>query len=334
MSHEANTINIALIGCGRISHKHLSAIDSLNAKFYAVCDTDKSKMEKLNVDNKFANYKDLLKDSDIDVVDICAPSGLHYKIALDAIMSDKDVIVEKPVSMTVAETEKLIKIAKKRGRILLPVMQNRFNPAIMFLKNKMPELGKINFIEAACFWYRPQEYYSDGWHGTKKMDGGVLMNQGIHYVDMISNILGSNPKEVSAFGGTYGHKMECEDVISVNIKFEDGVIASLRANTISYPENFEGSITVFFEKATVKIGGKAMNQIISWIGVGEEASREFSNVHSDDIYGGGHKEVIKNMYDIKLNNAKLYMRAEEALQSIKIIEAAYKSIQKNRNIKI
>jgi UDP-N-acetyl-2-amino-2-deoxyglucuronate dehydrogenase len=334
-----NYINIGLIGCGRISDKHVAAVSHIrNTRIIAVCDIDAEKAEKLaaklSISKIYKNYKDIINDKDVDVINICTPSGLHSMMAIEAFRQGKDVIIEKPISLTVTEAKKVIKSAKKYDRILLPVMQNRFNPAITFLKNNSDKLGKINFIEAACFWYRPQDYYNDGWHGTKKMDGGVLMNQGIHYVDMIYYLLGSLPKEVSALGGTYGHKMECEDVISLNIKFKNNVIASLRANTISYPENFEGSITIFFEKATVKIGGKAMNQIISWKGEGEDLAKEFNNSQSDDIYGGGHLEVIKNMCDIKNDIAKPYMSCSDAMVSIKIIEAAYKSIAKNKNIKI
>ncbi len=334
-----NNINIGLVGCGRISHKHITAIDNIsNAKIIAVCDVDVEKAEKLakklNIKKIYKNYKDIISDKDVDVINICTPSGLHSAMTIEALEQNKDVIIEKPISLTVAETKKVIKSAKKYNRIILPVMQNRFNPAITFLKNNSDKLGKINYIEAACFWYRPQDYYNDGWHGTKKMDGGVLMNQGIHYVDMIYYLIESLPKEVSAFGGTYGHKMECEDVISLNIKFKNNVIAFLRANTISYPENFEGSITVFFERATVKIGGKAMNQIINWKGEGENLAKEFDNSQSDDIYGGGHLEVIKNMCGIKNNTAKPYMSGEDAMVSIKVIEGAHRSITRNKNIKI
>ena len=330
-------INIGLVGCGRISHKHIIAINSINnAKIIAICDIDKGKVnnlsKKLNISKNYTNYKEILNDKDIDVIDICAPSGLHHLMAIDAFKQGKDVILEKPISLTVLDAKKVVKSAKKYKRVILPVMQNRFNPAIIFLKNNFGKLGKINYIEAACFWYRSQDYYNDGWHGTKKMDGGVLMNQGIHYVDMIYYLIGSLPKEVSALGGTYVHKMECEDVISLNIKFKNNIIASLRANTISYPENFEGSIIIFFERATIKIGGKATNQIISWRGKGENSADEFNNFQSDDIYGGGHIDVIKNMCDIKNNIAKPYMSGDDAMVSIKIIEAAYKSIAKKKNI--
>ena len=336
---DRKTINIGLIGCGRISHKHLSAVNAIeSAKIVAICDIDKEKIDKLSqelkVDRTYTNYKDLIMDPTIDVVDICSPSGLHHVMAIEALKHGKDVIVEKPISLITSEAKKVIGIAKKYNKILLPVMQNRFNPAIVFLKEKMDKLGRINFIEAACFWYRQQDYYNDGWHGTKKMDGGVLMSQGIHYVDMIYYLLDSLPKEVSTFGGTYGHKMECEDVVSLNIKFKNNTIASLRANTISYPENFEGSVTIFFEKATVKIGGKAMDQILSWKGEGAESAVEFSSFQPEDIYGGGHLGIIENMCDIKSNNAKPYMKLDDALVSIKIIEAAYKSIESDKNIKL
>jgi UDP-N-acetyl-2-amino-2-deoxyglucuronate dehydrogenase len=331
-------IKFGLIGCGRISEKHISAISNAeNAAITAICDTDKQKTEKLsdflNINKIYTDYRQIIKDKDVDVVNICTPSGLHYIMTSEALKNGKDVILEKPISLKVSDAKKLIRLSDKYNRILLPVMQNRFNPAIALVKNNADKLGKINYIEAACFWHRTQDYYNDGWHGTKKMDGGVLMNQGIHYVDIIYYLLGSLPSEVSAFGGAYGHKMECEDVISVNVKFKNNIIASIRANTISYPENFEGSITIFFEKATIKIGGKAMNHIMNWNGEGENIGKEFENIHLEDIYGGGHREVIKNMCDIK-NGVSPYMTAKDALVSIKIIEGAYKSMAKNKTVKI
>lgn len=336
MNNKKN-INIGLVGCGRISYKHITAIDNIeNVKIVAICDIDREKVDilskKLNISKAYTNYKEIINDKNVDVIDICTPSGLHSMMAIDAFKRGKDVILEKPIALTVLDAKKVIKFAKKYSRIFLPVMQNRFNPVIVFLKNNLSKLGRINYIEAACFWYRPQDYYNDGWHGTKQMDGSVLMNQGIHYVDMMYYLIGCQAKEISAFGGTYGHKMECEDVVSLNIKFKNNIIASLRANTIAYPENFEGSITIFFEKATVKIGDKAMNQIISWKGEGQEMGGEFSNSQSDDIYGGGHLGVIKNMHDFKSNNFEPYISGEDAMVSIKIIEAAHKSILKKKNI--
>lgn len=334
---QERTIKVGLIGCGRISSKHIDSIAKIEGmEIVAICDIDSEKVnhlsKKLNINKTYLDYREMLNDSNVEVVDICTPSGLHRVMAIDALRKGKDVIIEKPIALTFSDAEEIIEVAKTENKLLLPIMQNRFNSAIVFLKKNIDKLGKINFIDAACYWYRPQDYYNDGWHGTKEMDGGVLMNQGIHYIDMIYYLMGCLPKEISALGGTFGHQMECEDVASLNIKFQNDVIASLRANTISFPENFEGSITIFFEKATVRIGGKAMNQIVSWKGEGEKIAEEFSNLASDDIYGDGHLKVLKNMFDIKINGFKSYISGEDAAISVKIINGAYDSMSKKTNI--
>jgi UDP-N-acetyl-2-amino-2-deoxyglucuronate dehydrogenase len=164
------------------------------------------------------------------------------------------------------------------------------------------------------------------------MDGGVLMNQATHYVDMIQYLSEKKIKTVSAFGGTFGHKMECEDVISVNLKFEDGTIGNIQANTISFPENFEGAVTLFFEKATFRIGGKAMNKIDYWKGRGEKEVSNRVETSFDHIYGNSHFTIIKNMVEHLTKGKKLLIPGEQGLLSLRVIEAAYKSLSSNKEV--
>lgn len=326
-------IKFGIIGCGRISKKHFDAIINIeNVEIAAVCDIDLDKLERFKrlygIDKGYTNYLDLLNATDIDIVCICAPSGLHARMAIDAMERDKHVILEKPMALKVADAKKIISTQKNTGKSLTVVLQNRLNPPIVFLKENIEKLGKILSMNVSVFWYRPQEYYNDKVHGTREMDGGALMNQGTHYVDMITYLVGEKPKNIFASGGTMAHNMECEDVASLIMEFSDGKIISLQANTFSFPENFEGSITIFFEKATIKIGGKALNEITYWRGnLENEAMKNFPPSVAD-VYGNGHTAIIKNMVEHLRSNKKLLVTAEDGLLSLEIIEKTYKIINK------
>lgn len=252
--HEENKLRVAVVGCGRISQKHFDAFDAHRNQIdlVALCDLDEDQLaavaQKIGIQKTYNNLDQLLADSEIDVIDICTPSGTHPEIAIKSLQAGKHVVLEKPIALSTRDAASVIDTAEKSGKILLPIMQNRFNSAITLLKENEHRLGSIKYVNASCFWYRPQSYYDDAWHGTRDMDGGVLMNQAIHYVDMICHFINAKPKLVTAFGGTYGHMMESEDVISLSIKFENEIIASLQANTIAYPKNLEGTITLFLKR--------------------------------------------------------------------------------------
>lgn len=333
-------INFAIVGCGRISIKHAEAIFYHNkyANLVAACDTDikraKKMKKKYRVSKIYDKFDELLKDENIDVVSICTPSGFHAEMAVAAMKAGKDVVIEKPIAMNVHDALMIERIAKSTGRLALPVMQNRFNDAIQLVKKRIKNCGKILHISVALFWYRPQIYYNDGVHGGRKMDGGVLFNQGVHYIDVITYFMGEVPKQVYADGGTYAHKMECEDTIALTMKYKDRRIASFCANTIAYPKNFEGSITLFCEKATIKISGTALNLIEYWSGNGSSNIDIFGGRKNHDIYGYGHILVYKNFLDFKRNGIGEYITMTEAIGSVKIMESAYKSLLFNKPVKV
>jgi UDP-N-acetyl-2-amino-2-deoxyglucuronate dehydrogenase len=332
-------IKFGLIGCGNISRKHWEALSLIpQASLTALSDIDESRMrergKKYSVKKLYNEYTDLLKDPDIDAVIICSPSGLHSRMAMEAAQFGKHVILEKPMALNTKDAKAIIGKFKRQKKSLAVVLQNRQNSAVEYLKKHSMELGKLYFASISTFWYRPQSYYDDGWHGTYSMDGGVLMNQGTHYVDMLLHIAGKKPSKVFAFSGTVAHKMEAEDVLAGSIAFSDGSLASVQANTVSYPENYEGSITLFYEKATIKIGGKAMNIIEYWKGVGEKKAAKFKAEAIKDIYGKGHFSVIKNFVDHLVNKKPLFAAGEEGLLSLEIIESMYKSARTGKVIKL
>lgn len=331
----AKQIKFGIVGCGRISSKYLQALknNEFFARLYAVCDVEKEKTrliaDEFSAVKVFESFSEMIADSELDVVIVCTPSGLHADMAIEALKKGKDVILEKPIAMKCEDAKRIFTTALESGRILLPVMQNRFNGTVEFIKQQETLLGRLRYASASCFWYREQSYYDDGWHGTRVMDGGVLMNQAIHYVDIINHFVQSEPVKVFALGGTFGHVMESEDVISVTIQFKNSVIATLQANTISFPKNFEGSLILCYENATIKIGGAAMDKITYWEGVGSEKLDSWAQVPIIDIYGNGHSQVVKNMCELKLTPGQVrpYITHDEALRSLEIIEAAYGSME-------
>jgi len=337
MSNLNKKIKYAIIGCGRISKRHFEAINQdSRCSLYAACDLDENKLKMVKelypLIKLYKNFLDVLGDKNVDVINICTPSGLHAKMAILAAKNGKNVIVEKPMAMLEKDAEKMVKIFSKKQKKLCVVLQNRFNPVIQVVLNEMSKLGKLNYISASVYWHRDQNYYNDGWHGTKEMDGGVLLNQAIHFVDMVQFISKKSIIAVSAYSATAKHVMECEDVITINLKFSDGTLGNIQANTISYPKNYEGAILLFFDKATIKIGGGSMNEIIYWEGDLKNSFQDFQKHNSQSVYGLGHDEIIKNMNDSLLSNKEIIINGTEGIKSVKIIEAIYKSINLHKEI--
>jgi UDP-N-acetyl-2-amino-2-deoxyglucuronate dehydrogenase len=330
-------LNFAVAGRGRVSYKHIDAIARIKqAHLYAVCDRsiDRAAAPAPESPRVYGDYGQLLKDKNIDVINICTPSGAHAEMAIAAAKYKKHVILEKPMALSVADGQSIVKAFERSKTSLAVVMQNRCNTPVEFLKKHATELGKLLNISANAYWYKPQAYYEDRWHGRMSMDGGALMNQGTHYVDMVLYLAGKKVKKVSAFGGTYRHKMECEDAISVNLLFDDGTVANVQANTIAYPENYEGTVTLFYEHATVRIGGIAMDQITYWRGKKEKQAAALVCPPVENIYGNGHYNIIKNMADHLLKGQPLLVTGKDGLASLAIIEAAYKSIVSHQTVNI
>lgn len=332
---EQKTLRYGLVGCGRISGKHLQGIAQADgAELAAVCDCKPTALAAAMAASpgvrQYASYTAMLRDPAIDIVSICTPSGLHAEMALAAAAAGKHALIEKPMAMNSRDARRVMQAFRKAGKTVAVVLQNRFNAPVVHLRSLGPTLGLLRCISANVFWYRPQSYYEDEWHGTRAMDGGVLMNQGTHYVDIVLHLAGKPVASVSAFGGTLGHVMEMEDTVTVNVRFTDGTVGNIQANTISTPENFEGSVTLFYEHATVKIAGTGLNTIVYWKGRGEETLETTRPEIISDIYGNHHGTVIRHVTDAILHGQPLVLTATEGYKSLALIEAAYRSLQTGR----
>ncbi|MBL4716750.1 MAG: oxidoreductase [Bacteroidetes bacterium] len=328
------SLNFALVGCGRIGERHAEHI-SKNGCLKAVCDTDSSKADQLAQQyssTAYTSIDELLKDSEIDVVSICTPNGLHTEHSILAFRAGFHVLCEKPMAIKVVDCGRMINEAEKANKRLFIVKQNRFNPPVAALKKAIDEgkLGKILSAQVNCFWNRNFDYYNNSdWKGTRELDGGTLFTQFSHFIDLIYWMLG-DVKKVYAATGNFAHldTIEFEDTGAVILEFFSGAIGSFSYTVNSYNKNMEGSITVFGEKGTVKVGGQYLNEL------------EYQNIEGFEItnlpkgnsandYGhyqgsmSNHGEVYENVVDVLTNKGVIATNGFEGLKTVEIIDKIY-----------
>lgn len=338
MKKHNKKIKFAVVGCGRISNRYIYSIKrNPKAELIAICDIDEDKLNRTkkehNIKEAYNNIDDLLNNRDIDAINICTPSGLHPEMIIKCIKKGKDVLCEKPLGLNYKNSLKAVKFSKKFKKKVIICFQNRYNPPVVYLKNILEKgiLGKILSIIATVRWYRNNSYYAD-WHGKKEMGGGILFNQAIHYIDILLYLMNKKPISVYCESKTLAHNIEIDDLAIVNILFSDGTAGLIEATNISYPKNMEGSITLQCEKGTVKIGGRALNEIEYWEGEGKPKKMIGSKI--ENIYGESHYEVIDKFIDVLKRREKPFSTAEESLLAIKLVEKAYESSKKGKKIRI
>ena len=327
-------LRFGLIGCGRVAPRHAQSIAELpGARLTAVADIRESRASRFAGEYQAALYTDyrrLLDRTDVDVVNVCVPSGLHAQVAVDALEAGKHVIVEKPIALAMADADRMIAAARAADRKLCVVLQNRYNPPMQDLKRMVESgrLGRLLLGNATVRWYRPQEYYEDGWHGTWAMDGGALMNQSIHHIDALQWLLG-RPESVFAYSATLGHRMEAEDIGVATIRFRGGPLGLVEGSTVTYPENLEGSVAIFGERGSLKVGGTALNRKVIWKIEGElEHEKELltrEQVDPTSVYGASHRAVIADMIEAVLADRVPRTDGAEAKKSLALVLAMYES---------
>jgi len=338
MRNNNKKTRFAVVGCGRISNRHIYSIKrNSNAELIAICDIDRDKLEKIkkkyNVKYAYNKIDDLLDNKEIDIVNICTPSGMHPEMIIKCVKKRKNVLCEKPLGLNYKEALNAVKMSKRFKRKVIVCFQNRYNPPIVYLKKILDKnlLGKVFQITATVRRYRDNSYYSD-WHGNKKMGGGILSNQAIHYIDILLYLMNKKPVSVYCESKTLAHDIKIDDSATVMINFVDGTLGLVEATNISYPKNMEGSITLQCEKGTVKIGGKALNEIKYWEGKGKPKRKIGSKI--ENVYGEGHFTVIDKFIRMLKGEDRIFSSAEEALLAIKLIDKAYESAKKGKRLKI
>ena len=340
---ERRRYRVVLVGCGRISERHFDAIASRpELVLTAVCDKDRDRArtwgESQNVP-AFSSYTAMLAETEADVAVICTPSGLHPKHGVMAAHRGLHIICEKPMATRLEEADALVRACDEAGVHLFVVKQNRLNPAIQLLKRAIDQerFGRIYLANTTVRWQRPQEYYDMApWRGTWEFDGGALMNQASHYVDMIQWLVGP-VESVSAKTATLGRRIESEDTGVAVLRFRNGALGTIEVTMLTYPRNLEGSITVLGERGTVKVGGTALNRIESW---------DFAQYSDDDravealraspdplsVYGSGHRPYYENVVRVLAGRAEPGTDGREGRKSLELVLGIYESARTGREV--
>ena len=327
-------IRFGIIGCGRIAPKHAESIVALpDAELVGVCDIVPERAQAF-ADKygavPYTAYREMLERSDLDVVTIATPSGLHAEIGIAAARAGKHVMVEKPMAMTLQSADELIAACRTAGVKLAVIHQNRFNKSIKLVRQALEagRFGKLTHGQATVRWNRDQNYYAQApWRGTKLQDGGVLMNQSIHNIDLLQWMFGP-VESVFGYTATQLRQIEMEDVGAAVIKFRNGAIGLIEAASTIYPKNIEETLNIFGETGSVIVGGIAVNRIEVWEFPDAEAEKAqiFASQESDPptVYGFGHREVIQDMINAIREDREPAIPGEEGRKALEIILAIYK----------
>jgi len=329
-------IKFGIIGCGRIAQRHAEHISN-KGTLVAVCDTDHEKANTMAEKYKATAYytiEDMLKAADgMDVISVCTPNGLHAQHAIAALNAGFHVLCEKPMALSVYDCGEMIKAAERTNKRLFAIKQNRFNPPVEAVKKILDEgrLGKIYSLQLSCFWNRNADYYHNSWKGTLKLDGGTLYTQFSHFIDLLYWLAG-DVKEVKAIMANYAHQgmIEFEDTGVVIMEFYNGAIGTINYTVNSYQKNMEGSLTIFGEKGTVKIGGQYLNeleyqQIDGYLIENLPEGNKANNYGNYQGSMSNHDKVYDNLIQVLQNNAAISTSSFEGLKTVEIIEKIYKA---------
>lgn len=334
-----NKIKLALVGCGHIAKKHLEAIHLFpnDLAVVAACDSNQDNLNAVINGTDIApffDYQELLQAKLADAVILCSPSGLHAKQTIQAAKHGYHVICEKPMAVKWQDALDMVKVCDEAGVKLFVVKQNRFNPTIQLLKQALDKqrFGHLYHVNCNVYWTRPQDYYDQSpWRGTWAFDGGALMNQASHYVDLLLYLFGPIAK-VQAMAATLGRKIEVEDTICLNLLWRHGMIGSMNVTMLTYPKNFEGSLTVLGETGSVKLGGLAVNEISHWQFADtqpEDAHIHDAEAETTAAYGFGHPKLYQNIIQVFRGNERPLIDGREGLKSLELLIGAYRAARDN-----
>ncbi len=336
----------ALIGCGRISPNHIEAARNNHLEFVAMCDVLPTAMEDkalafgLSNVRKYTDYKKMLSDEKPELVAIATESGKHASIALDCIKASCNVIIEKPIALSLYDADEIIYAGKKAGVIVCVSHQNRFNKSIQYMRKAMDDgrFGKLSHGAAHIRWNRGKEYYTQAkWRGTWAQDGGCLMNQCIHNIDLLRWFMGNDIDEVIAYTDRILHPyLETEDLGLALIKFKNGSYGLVEGSTNIYPKNLEETLYIFGEKGTVKAGGISDNIIEEWsFADNYDDSGSVKKIYSENppnVYGFGHTPLYFDVIEAIKNGRAPYVTGEDGRRALELVLAIYKSAAEHRPI--
>jgi UDP-N-acetyl-2-amino-2-deoxyglucuronate dehydrogenase len=343
------SLGFALIGCGRISPNHLAAAIKNKLEIKALCDIipsnidDKCKMFKLNdCVKRYEDYREMLDKEKPELVAIATESGKHAKIALDCIDAGCNLIIEKPIALSLKEADEIIGKAKEKGVNVCACHQNRFNKSVQKIREAIDKgrFGKLYHGAAHIRWNRGEDYYKQApWRGTWEQDGGALMNQCIHNIDLLRWMMGDDITEVIGMTDNLNHPfIEAEDLGIALVKFSNGSYGIIEGTTNIYPANLEETLYIFGEKGTVKAGGKSVNIIEEWIfadGLDDPSEvKALYNENPPNVYGFGHYPLYADVIDSIIRKRKPYITAEDGRRALELVLAIYKSSLEGRPVRL
>lgn len=335
---EKKALCFAIVGCGRIAQRHAQHIENLG-KLSAVCDTVPEKAQVLGQKHKAAFYSSidqmLEKETDIDVVSVCSPNGFHAQHTIKALEAGKHVLCEKPMAISVYDCGRMIDASLNANKRLFVVKQNRFNPPVQAVKKAIDEgkMGKILSVQLSCFWNRNENYYqTSDWKGKKALDGGTLFTQFSHFVDLLYWLVG-DVREVHAAGANFLHQnlIEFEDTGVVTLEFFNGALGTINYTVNSFGKNMEGSLTIFGEKGTVKIGGQYLNELEYQI-FKDYKIENLPKGNPPNNYGeykgsmSNHDKVYENVIDVMQNHGVIATNGFEGMKTVEIIDKIYRKL--------
>ncbi len=339
----------ALIGCGRISNNHVVAAQNNNLEIVAICDLVKDNMEdkvlkfKLpETVHQYTDYIEMLKTEKPELVSIATESGKHAQIALDCIEYGCNLIIEKPIALSIQDADAIIKKAEEKNVKVCACHQNRFNKSIQKIHEavEMRRFGKMLYGTAHIRWARDYEYYARAkWRGTWEQDGGALMNQCIHDIDLLRWLMGDEIVEVVGMTDRLKHDyIEAEDLGIALIRFKNGSYGIVEGTTDIYPKNLEETLYLFGEKGTVKAGGEAVNIIEEWnfsdyLDDPQVIKKECSEI-PPNVYGFGHTKLYADVIDAIRNDRKPFVDAEAGKRALELVLAIYKSAATGQSVKL
>lgn len=336
-------IRVAIVGCGRISKNHFGSIEehAADVELAAICDTDPSRLEEHTTKyglKGFLSLDEMLKETAVDLVVLCTPSGIHPDQAVLAARYGVHVMTEKPMATRWHDGVRMVKACDEAGVRLFVVKQNRRNSTLQLLKRAITEkrFGKIHMVHLNVFWARPQSYYDQAsWRGTWEFDGGAFMNQASHYVDLLDWLIGPVDRVQAMMSTT--RDIEVEDTGVLNVRWRNGTLGSMSVTMLTYPQNLEGSITILGEKGTVRVGGVAVNDIQLW---NFEEPRDYdadvtsANYQTSSVYGFGHPVYYRNVIDVMRGEAEPETDGREGLKSLELLIAAYLSARDGKTVSL
>lgn len=340
----------ALIGCGRIAVNHIKAALNNHLEICAVCDVKPEAMETLlakyglekdETIRRYTDYKELVRAEKPVLASIATESGIHAEIALHCIDAGVNVMIEKPMAMSMADADEIIRRSREKGVKVSACHQNRFNVAVQETRKALEagRFGPLSHGSIHVRWNRDRNYYDQApWRGTWAQDGGCLMNQCIHGIDLLRWMMGDEVEEVYGVTKRQFHDyLEAEDVGMAVVKFKNGAVGTIEGTTNVYPKNLEETLYLFGETGTVKLGGTSTNNIDVWDFADEkEADGKNKGLQeaTSNVYGNGHTSLFADMIAAIEEDRTPYVDAVAGRNALEMILAIYQSAATEKPVKL